>query len=328
MDSIINQTYENFELILVDDGSTDGSAAICDEYAKKDARIIVLHKNNAGVSEARNDGIRLSRGKYLKFVDSDDYLEPNMTEELVDAIEKYDSDLVICGFKWITDKTGECAYLGYDQVLNLNYYDFLDIFVDLNSVHLINPPGNKMYKAEIIKGSQILFEPDVDYGEDLLFNLEVFKKCNSLTVIPAFLYNYFKYDDNNHLSDKYRENLYEMHENLLEKTIAFFEDKEKYARQISHLENIVVSFAIFLVSEYAKNYNYIKFISRARAIRSSEIVARRIDDIEIELLTLRLVRILFKHRLYTAIFLYEHLKQFMKTRSPRMFIFIKKKLGA
>lgn len=98
IDSIINQTFEDWELILVDDGSTDGSAAICDEYATKDPRIRVLHKNNDGQAQARNDGIRNSHGCYISFVDCDDWLEPNMYECMMDAMLTNKADIVVCGF--------------------------------------------------------------------------------------------------------------------------------------------------------------------------------------------------------------------------------------
>ena len=88
IESILNQTYNNLELILVDDGSKDKSGEICDAYAKKDNRVVVLHKENGGSSSARNAGIAIAKGEYLGFVDSDDYIEPDMYEKMVAVIEK------------------------------------------------------------------------------------------------------------------------------------------------------------------------------------------------------------------------------------------------
>ncbi len=97
VDSILAQTFTDFEVILVDDGSPDNSGKICDEYASKDSRVRVIHKENGGLSSARNAGIDVARGKYLGFVDSDDYIEKDMYELLYDNIVKEQADLSICG---------------------------------------------------------------------------------------------------------------------------------------------------------------------------------------------------------------------------------------
>lgn len=99
VDSILAQTYKDIEVILVDDGSKDQSGAICDEYKAQDNRIKVIHKQNGGVSTARNAGLRAAKGTYVQFVDSDDYLENNITENMVRVMEENGSDLVVCGYQ-------------------------------------------------------------------------------------------------------------------------------------------------------------------------------------------------------------------------------------
>ena len=101
LDSIINQTYKKLEIILIDDGSTDNSGKICEEYAKKDDRIIVIHKENAGVSSARNRGIELANGKYIGFIDSDDWIEENMYETLYQNLLQFDVDISMCNYSII-----------------------------------------------------------------------------------------------------------------------------------------------------------------------------------------------------------------------------------
>ena len=103
IDSIINQTYKNLEIILVDDGSIDDSGKICDEYEKKDARIKVIHQENQGLSKARNNGIEQATGEYIGFVDSDDYIEKKMYEILYEYIIKYDADISICKYEKIEE---------------------------------------------------------------------------------------------------------------------------------------------------------------------------------------------------------------------------------
>lgn len=100
LDSIINQTYKNLEIILIDDGSTDSSSRICDAYAERDGRIKVIHRKNGGPSEARNDGIAAATGDYIMFVDSDDYMDTDTAQFLIDNAKKHDADISICGFRY------------------------------------------------------------------------------------------------------------------------------------------------------------------------------------------------------------------------------------
>lgn len=110
LDSIINQTYQHLEIILIDDGSTDSSGNICDEYAKKDSRIVVAHRDNKGVSGARNVGIELSKGEYITFVDSDDAIHEKFLEKLYDAIKQYNVNIAVSN------------YYVYNEMDNLFYY--------------------------------------------------------------------------------------------------------------------------------------------------------------------------------------------------------------
>ena len=103
LDSVVNQTYKNLEVILVDDGSTDNSGKICDEFALKDNRIIVIHKSNGGLSSARNEGLKFAKGQYVGFVDSDDYIEIGMYEKLLEVSLKYGSDVVCSNYYRVTN---------------------------------------------------------------------------------------------------------------------------------------------------------------------------------------------------------------------------------
>lgn len=103
VDSIIAQTYTNLQIILVDDGSPDGSGAICDDYAAKDPRITVIHKENGGLSDARNAGLGAARGSYIGFVDSDDYISVDMYEKLYKAIVACNADMSVCNFRYVDE---------------------------------------------------------------------------------------------------------------------------------------------------------------------------------------------------------------------------------
>ena len=103
IESIVGQTYSNLEIILVDDGSPDSCPQLCDEYAKKDSRIKVIHKQNGGVSSARNEGLKFAHGEYIGFVDPDDYVHPSMYEKLIDCIHKNQCQIAVCRFSHVNE---------------------------------------------------------------------------------------------------------------------------------------------------------------------------------------------------------------------------------
>ena len=176
LNSIINQTYKNFELILVDDGSPDNCPDICDKYAKTDSRITVIHKQNGGVSSARNEALKIATGEYIWFVDSDDYIEENSLEILSQYIEKTPTDLYVFehGFfeKYnITD---------LNSLFNDHYFKY----------HFGFEPWNKIYKTAIINNNHLLFDTEETVGEDLLFNVNYYTKIKSCLFIDEKLYHY------------------------------------------------------------------------------------------------------------------------------------------
>lgn len=180
VDSILEQSYNEFELILVNDGSKDHSGDICDEYARKDSRIKVIHKANGGVSSARNAGLYAASGEYITFIDSDDYIG----REYLLLLSKYDFDLTISGLII----NGEAKYP--DKFEKYCYNDF-DRFLNLYCTKsYIRAPWAKLFKNQIIKNHKIKFDDKLRWGEDYIFVLEYLKYCNNLALLPFALYNY------------------------------------------------------------------------------------------------------------------------------------------
>ncbi|WP_370754814.1 glycosyltransferase family 2 protein [Megamonas funiformis] len=186
IESIINQSYYNLEIILVDDGSTDNSKKICDGYAKLDNRIKVFHNENRGVSYTRNFGIINSSGKYIVFVDSDDTINENYVELLVTTMLKYNSDIAICGFDFINNilrkkyiiRGKESIFKG---VLENDYY-ILEPF-------LLTPWG-KLYKRSILIEYKIFFPEKYNIAEDQIYNYNYLGIIKSYVFINKALYNY------------------------------------------------------------------------------------------------------------------------------------------
>lgn len=185
IESILNQSYINFELILINDGSPDNSSQICDEYAKKDDRIIVIHKANGGVSSARNAGIDIATGKYIGFVDPDDYIENNMYELMVNKIEKYKSDIAICGYDYINENyTIERHYhIQQDEILTQKQFMSMQFDMPPTIRHGV---VNKLFIAKTLK--KIRFPEGINSSEDVYVLAEYAKFIKKAVFIHKPLY--------------------------------------------------------------------------------------------------------------------------------------------
>lgn len=185
LDSVLAQTYQNFEIILVNDGSRDNSGAVCDDYAAKDSRIRVIHQENRGVSHARNRGLAMAAGDVVSFIDSDDTLEPDMYELLVKTMQEHGADIAHCGYKHIV---GEEIRLVHDtkRVIPQTTEEALDCFV---SGRLFGGGlWNKLFHLELIR--DLSFREDLKINEDVLFNFQAFSRAKKIVFADFALYNY------------------------------------------------------------------------------------------------------------------------------------------
>ena len=200
VESIEAQTYNDFEIILVDDGSSDGSEVLCDELSKKYGNLTVIHQKNSGASTARNTGIKKAKGKYIVFCDSDDYITPQMLEKLIKAKKDYPKHLPVCGIKKLyTDKETDFLLNGDN---NLRIVEKKDFFI-VQKAQLFNSPVNKLYEKLIIEDYEIKFSPSVNIGEDFIFNAEyVMKTGCDFAVVNEPLYYYNSFSDGS-VSKKY-----------------------------------------------------------------------------------------------------------------------------
>ena len=183
--SIVDQTYKNLEIILVDDGSPDNCPQICDRWAEKYERIKVVHKENGGLSDARNAGMPIATGEIISFVDSDDWIEPDMFEKMISRMKEDSSDVVSCGVNWVTEegKLLKCVSVEKNEVL-----DIVSCMNEIiNDNKLKQHVWNKLYKTEIIK--HIAFEKG-KYHEDAFWSYQVFGKVNRVSLMRDSFYNY------------------------------------------------------------------------------------------------------------------------------------------
>ncbi len=188
IDSILNQTYSNIELIIVDDGSIDKSADICDEYARKYSNIIVYHKSNGGQSSARNVALDNAKGEYIGFVDSDDWIEPEMYKTMYKFAKETRADIVQCGVRATDEKWVDVDSKEKELYIFESYFDVLNNLVDPNSRPVVRfEIWNKLFKRNII--GDIRFRLNQVY-EEMYFDLMVFRNANKIVNINRVFYHY------------------------------------------------------------------------------------------------------------------------------------------
>lgn len=186
--SIVNQTYKNLEIILVDDGSPDNCPAMCDVWATKDSRIRVIHKTNGGLSDARNAGLAVATGSLISFIDSDDWIEPDFFACLFEAIAGCNADVAECTTQFV-DENGRTLRTRKVATQNIGRLTALRCLVLESGVY--QTVWDKLYRREIIQG--IPFE-NGKYNEDEFWTDQVLMRANSIAFVSAPLYNYLQRD--------------------------------------------------------------------------------------------------------------------------------------
>lgn len=186
LDSVKNQTFTDFEVILVDDGSTDRSGLICDDCVKSDARFSAIHISNRGVSNARNIGIQTATGNYIAFLDGDDWIEPTYFEELFSIISENNADISVVGF--IKREDDRDIPITLPQT-TLKGKEALNQIGDPEHPW-VSWPWGKLYIASVIKENNILFDDSISICEDSLFNVQVFQYAKKIVLSEKCLYNY------------------------------------------------------------------------------------------------------------------------------------------
>ncbi len=218
VDSILEQSYSHFELLLIDDGSTDNSASICDQYAQQDARISVVHQTNAGVSQARNAGLNLAQGEYVTFIDADDTVSPTYLTDF----HPYLADLSIQGVI-LHGKGEKISCQSFTSSLIAQGKTFKQAFVEAEITSNTKGPVAKLFKRSIIDTYHLAFDPRYSYGEDHLFVLEFIKHCQTVAVIDKCNYTYYLQNENS-LTNKhlpyqplanYAREAYQLRQNLI-----------------------------------------------------------------------------------------------------------------
>lgn len=198
VDSILSQSYSDFELILVDDGSSDKSGDICDEYALKDKRVRVLHQKNAGVSAARNNGIEHALGEWVVFVDSDDFVTNDYLADF--DVDKDDANLIIQGLEYFDERTKTFFNPVRVKTTTLKKESFMKSVSDNRLLHS-GYPVSKAYNKSLLD-SNLRFDTSISYHEDHIFVLEAMSRAVNIRLVDSIAYKYRYFHSNNTLSTK------------------------------------------------------------------------------------------------------------------------------
>ena len=189
VDSILTQEYQDFELFLMDDGSTDSSPGILDEYAKQDKRVRVYHKENTGVSDTRNQAMRLARGEYIQFVDADDWISSDSTKLMVRAMQESGADMAIADFyRVIGERLSRKGDIDEEGVITRK--DYADEMLEDPADFYYGVLWNKLYRRDILEKYHLEMDVNLNWCEDFIFNIRVFTKAHITVIVDEPLYEY------------------------------------------------------------------------------------------------------------------------------------------
>lgn len=244
LDSVLSQRYVHFELLLIDDGSTDHSGAICDMYSKKDDRVTAFHKTNGGPSSARNVGLKNAKGDFVCFIDSDDYVEKAYLSSFIDVIDA-ETDLVVAGYQCILHSGDEIKCSLVEEIAWVN--DSASLILPLKEKRMFGFLWNKMYRRELFSQYNIDFDNTLSFMEDDYLLLLYFSYVRVVKLIPDCCYHYFEPDWGNKYPDIQR--------TLISLNKSYVRSETLYPA-LPEVSKSYLEFATLLLIKYAYNSDF------------------------------------------------------------------------
>lgn len=254
VNSILSQTYKDFEVIIVDDGSNDGSELICDKFEQMDSRVKVFHIENGGVSNARNIGIENAKGDYIQFIDSDDYISENMLYDLCQIIQNYTPDIIISGVKKVNHMGDEIIEVLPSMSGNKDKYSMMKNFAEeQKNTGIYGCVSNKLIKKSIIDNHKLKFNTNIWLAEDLDFYLELYNYISKIYFHQKSYYYYLQEAENSSTtSDKKNNYLLQAKIILKEKNML----KKNNSLNYNNLKNVNEVITNFIMSYIYDVFNY------------------------------------------------------------------------
>ena len=246
--SALSQTYPNKEIIVIDDGSSDQTPGILDEFQKQYAEIRVIHKQNEGVAAARNDGMRAASGTWLVTLDADDYIDSDMLATMHASAERSPADLVICGFRMVFETEEHREIRQVSENFEGSRSELINtMFVELYDQQLLNNQNNKLYRMRIIREHALYYDPAMQINEDLWFSLSFLRFCSEISVLHRAFLNYTQHGEGESLVSRYHENCVDTCFEVLKAFDALFDGCNASDEVINAMNNRM----LFLICGYA-----------------------------------------------------------------------------
>ena len=309
LESIRQQEFNDFECILVDDGSTDGSQNICDVFSKKDTRFITVHMSNSGVSNARNTGLKRARGKYITFIDADDSIDINYLKKLVDDIENTGADLVITGMKKYWEDTNNAEYL--KTPIN-GLYAFKEILPQFAEIQLktgiFGFCCGKIFKKEIV--NNIFFDASISLAEDFDFYLKIYPKVKKVYFDAECFYGYLQESSNNSVkSDNQIDYLTQLKINLRYRE--FLKYMNSYSNDNQNIIDSRVNDYIYFVILYSNRKNIKNNVTELyKLINNDDIITN--SNLSLKSIILWLIKFKRVSSIKFVLCIYDFLRQFRR----------------
>ena len=245
VDSVLGQDFEDFELLLMDDGSRDGSPEICDRYAKQDSRVRVVHKENSGVSNTRNMAIDMARGEYLQFLDADDWITPEASRLFVRAAEENGADMVISDFyRVVGEHTSRKGSIDEEGLITRN--EFADHMSKSPADYYYGVIWNKLFRRSIVEEFHIRMNPELRWCEDFIFNMEYLLHVTNVYVLRVPTYYYVKTEGSLVQQGMQIRKIVRMKLNVIEYYSDFYKkiyDPEEYEAKRGEIYSFLIDYA-------------------------------------------------------------------------------------
>lgn len=325
IESILKQSYSNFELILVDDGSLDNSLFICKNY-ERDKRVKIIQQDNQGVSKARNIGISIATGEWITFIDSDDEIEENMLDTMVQELKDEEIDFIFTGFKkfYFSEKglKKQEKYSCNSKIMYIKDF-FNNISLYLENC-LLQGPCEKLFKKEILNKYNIFFPEDMSYGEDTYFVYDYLKYINKISCINQMFYHYNVYEKKDSLNSIFRKDKFEITillNNKLKNLLNNYLEYQKIEQIFNN--NLYISYINFCNELCKSNKDKSFKISILKDLNNKDIVKKFCKSIKEKRIQDKIVFYCINNKLNIIEFIFFSFKEIIR-KNNLIFSFIKK----
>lgn len=328
LESLIQQSYENYEVILVNDGSTDNSLDICSHFSDKSEKVIVINQENSGVSCARNKGLEKATGEYVMFVDADDWIDTKMLSQLSKQVRETEANFVMCNFIREYPTKSELVWSGFNSTTILKNQEIEEQLIlgfiekkERETNHVLAPfkaPWGKLFDLDIIKKHHLKFDDQLVIGEDFLFNLQFLKHCEKALIVDDFYYHYLINEES--IMMKYKEECWSnIYSRTLQKIESFLKENGYDNVSSQQFAQLVIKYYIICLDNelrfenqntLQKQIQHIKEMCHSTYVVESLNIMTKNNRNQFDIKTIELV--LTRYKMSTALYFYLYIKRELK----------------